>query len=401
MPSLSTLLVDRTGGSFQSPQHDCRVGTINAFPIHHRGNDRMTIDTTGAVGIGTSGRRPAHSRRRTVAWSRPHRNSNSEITLAEESTATTGMVIPHDGNVNRMDVLARLSGVDQTPVLSISRSANPLIGIGTTTPMAALHVQEGSAGTIVPAATASLILERSNHNYIQMYAPDANETGILFGGDTVDVDGGIVFNNASVTDGLSFRAGGNSTKMVITSLGDVGVGTIAPDSKFHVAAGPCDACRWWVHGQVTPQTSTRHRQHQEIMGAQRRISTLFLNNDGDVSIFPNGMGKASVQLLKSPRDLARNFLQRTCRPGASSPSIHSKPRQIVRGQGCGQPLRCWNHRGANDFHTGRILSPHRKRVRVILYASAAARHVRANVNGVIQPRTFCDLRCPRPGNEGD
>lgn len=158
----------------------------------------------------------------------------SQIALAENSTNTFGMIMRMDGGANQLHFLANNSGIEQPPVMSIARSSAPLVGIGTTNPQGALHVQEGSAGTILPAGNASLVLERSNSNYIHMYGPDANETGVLFGGDTTDLRGGVVFNAASTSDGMQFRTGGNTTRAVIDSTGNLGVGTTAPAEKLHV-----------------------------------------------------------------------------------------------------------------------------------------------------------------------
>lgn len=150
-------------------------------------------------------------------------NANSQISLAENTSNTFAMILRYDGTANQLHFLANNGGTEAPPVFSINRSSSPAIGIGTTTPLGALHVQEGSAGTITPASTASVVLERGNHNYLHMYAPDDRETGILFGGDTTDVRGGVVFNSG-LPNSLSFRTGGNTTRMIIDENGHVGIG---------------------------------------------------------------------------------------------------------------------------------------------------------------------------------
>ena len=55
------------------------------------------------------------------------------------------------------------------------------VGIGTVTPENTLHIFKGSAGTVTGWSQAPLIVEGSTDNYINILAPDASATGILFG----------------------------------------------------------------------------------------------------------------------------------------------------------------------------------------------------------------------------
>jgi len=108
------------------------------------------------------------------------------------------------------------------------------VGIGVSIPDAPLHVAEGSAGSVAANANSIAVFERSNSAYVVVLTPATNESGILFGSPTNNSDGGIVYNNSAVNRGFQFRTGGNSTKMTIRSDGTVGIGTSIPDAPLGI-----------------------------------------------------------------------------------------------------------------------------------------------------------------------
>lgn len=140
------------------------------------------------------------------------------------------------GTTNSQPLIIKTNNIER-----IRFMANGNIGIGTKSPESKLHVFKGSAGTVTGYPDAPLIVESSNHSYINLLAPDANETGFLFGKPESNISGGIIYNNFLTPKGLQFRTNGNITNMVLTANGQLGIGTNAPDpytlKVSHIAYG--------------------------------------------------------------------------------------------------------------------------------------------------------------------
>ncbi|HEX2837409.1 MAG TPA: hypothetical protein VHN77_04700 [Phycisphaerales bacterium] len=127
-------------------------------------------------------------------------------------------------------------------------SGNVGIGSAITTPLAPLHVQEGSAGAVTPSGSASAVFERNALNYVQILSPDASERGIMLGSPAHGAQAGIYYTNGQ---NMNFRTGGNSTKMRITDAGDVGIGVASPAARLHVGGSLL------VDGAITMPATTR------------------------------------------------------------------------------------------------------------------------------------------------
>ncbi|WP_462252185.1 Lcl domain-containing protein [Ferruginibacter sp.] len=104
------------------------------------------------------------------------------------------------------------------------------VGIGTTVPLAKLHVSQGASGNTSPFSP--LAVEGNGNTYINLLSPNANETALLFGKASNAASGGIVYNNAGTLNGLQFRTNGNSTKMVLDQNGYLGIGNNAPNAPL-------------------------------------------------------------------------------------------------------------------------------------------------------------------------
>jgi hypothetical protein len=109
------------------------------------------------------------------------------------------------------------------------------VGIGTATPLSKLHLFSGPSGS--PTNFSPLVVENNTNAYINILVPNANESGLLFGKADNAASGGIIYNNANTPNGLQFRTNANIDRMVITSTGNVGIGTISPGATLDVRRG--------------------------------------------------------------------------------------------------------------------------------------------------------------------
>ena len=110
---------------------------------------------------------------------------------------------------------------------------NGKTGIGTSTPLANLHVFSGASGNITPFSP--LVVEGSHNTYINLLSPNANETAILFGKAENAASGGIVYNSFNTLNGFQFRANGNVTRMEIYSSGNAWLqGTLNQNSDLRL-----------------------------------------------------------------------------------------------------------------------------------------------------------------------
>ena len=229
----SIAFVDDTDtGFYNSATNEIRIVT--------NGNDRLTIDDTGNVGIGTTS--PANSihikssvpalRLEDTNWSGSHLitdNANGDLLFTANASNTLGV----DSNIRFQIANAERARIDS--------SGN--VGIGTTSPEALLHIVPGNVGTtaiggrdinyganLQTSSGRSGFLVRVNNNFTN----DSDNSGFmwLYPFDT----GGN--NNYKV-----FRSATGSTlvdKFWVNQAGggyfasNVGIGTTSPDSRFEV-----------------------------------------------------------------------------------------------------------------------------------------------------------------------
>ena len=204
------------------------------------GSSINMIISGGNVGIGTTS--PTH-----ILHIRKDQNAYTWARIenqADNSSAYTGLQLGAYGNSWGLAIGSSLANSNSLNFLidaggtNVSRMtilAGGNTGIGTTSPENTLHVYKGSAGTVTANSNSPLVVENNGSSYINILVPDANESGILFGRPTSNVDGGIIYNS-NLSRGLEFRTAGNSYRMGITSAGNVGIGTTSPENILTVRA---------------------------------------------------------------------------------------------------------------------------------------------------------------------
>jgi hypothetical protein len=105
------------------------------------------------------------------------------------------------------------------------------VGIGTSIPLKPLHIVKGVGSGAVSTGQTTLLVDADASHYISLMAPFGQETGILNGRPGTSIRSGIVFDfNA----GIRFRAGGNVTRVLLDSVGKLGIGTAIPEQKLDV-----------------------------------------------------------------------------------------------------------------------------------------------------------------------
>ena len=164
----------------------------------------MTLDGTGNLGIGTTS--PAY--RLDVAGTS---RSDLHIFRSNQSAPTADAFIfrPADNTV--------ALGTANAERVRIDSSGN--VGIGTTTPTAPLHIEGGTTSEVIK-------VEADANPYVR-FVQNGTNVGFL------QFSGGSAYLSNQSAGSLLFRTN-NTDKMVITSAGNVGIGTTSPSYRLHV-----------------------------------------------------------------------------------------------------------------------------------------------------------------------
>ena len=187
-------------------------------------------------------------------------------------TGGTMMVSKFDVSVTADTIGVRISGNSTSDMLRITQtgggnafvvedSSNPdedsfiitsggTVGIGVSTPNpftlnqadGKLHVRSGSSGVTGGTGGGTVVIEASTTNYLQMYSPDENVSGIVFGSNSDAFgaymrwghsQGKLQISTANDNDYIELGADNSSFKAYVTNNG-FGVNTL-PSQALHIS----------------------------------------------------------------------------------------------------------------------------------------------------------------------
>ena len=224
------IAVDQANGGFISME------TNNDLQLRTNGVTRMVVEDGGDVGIGTTDPTfPLHVADNGTGGS-PTINlvieantSNRPTILFSESGSTTGlnngMSIEYNGEASGNEMT--INAVGGAPVLTVE-STDKQVGIGTTEPAFALHVNDpGTNGS----PTINLVVEANTSNRPTILFSENGGPTSLSDGMSIEYNGDVSGNEMTIN-----AVGGNPVITFESASGEVGIGTTNPTALLEVIA---------------------------------------------------------------------------------------------------------------------------------------------------------------------
>jgi hypothetical protein len=244
------------------------IGTNGATPLVFAttNTERMRILSGGNVGIGTTSPGSALSvngnidilgsttetRQLQIGFGRTGNGLSLIDFIADATYSDFGMRIARGAGANATGLInvrgtggLDLRTTDAAPIYFVTTGTERMrilsggnVGIGTTNPLARLHVAPGSSGaSLNPGVTVAGFFEAAANASIQV-SSGTGSPAYLFLGDAADPDAGRISAQdgflqiaaSGASDFLQFATGGFTERMRITSTGNVGIGTASPAS---------------------------------------------------------------------------------------------------------------------------------------------------------------------------
>jgi hypothetical protein len=213
------------------------MGSFSSTPVSITSNDveRIRITPAGLVGVNTS---------TPTAQFDVLRNSGTgagQIHLTENELDFARLGFRNTVSTKFWEIAAIANDDDSQMMMNFFHSTNAnlmtlrgtgKLGIGHYDPQSKLHVRVSDPG-YVPNVQSGITVESTGNVYSSILS-SAGETGVLFGASGNAQAGGIIFNNASVPNGMILRTNGNVDRVAINNQGNVGIGTNTPTTKLEV-----------------------------------------------------------------------------------------------------------------------------------------------------------------------
>jgi hypothetical protein len=145
------------------------------------------------------------------------------------------------GSTNNVSLRMRTNNVERMVVDSTGK-----VGVGTSSPLATIHVKTGASGASSISSLANqFLVEGPSNTGMTILSPDASDSRILFASPGNSIGAQIVWRYSSNllrigaynTGGqIAFENGLGSEQMRIDAIGNVGFGITAPTANIHLKA---------------------------------------------------------------------------------------------------------------------------------------------------------------------
>ena len=147
-------------------------------------------------------------------------NSSLYISTASSDTLSNRIKVSFDGDISFYE------DTGTTPKM-VWKSADERLGIGTSSPSAPLHIQNGSSGGSANAAADELIIESSGSGGLTISTPSTGVGTIAFGDESVTIQGRIEFDHTD--NAMAFYTSNSTERLRIDASGNLLVGKTSSD----------------------------------------------------------------------------------------------------------------------------------------------------------------------------